>query len=113
MSDERDLTDSERLILAAAELPDAGPSRDEKRRAILLDEVQRCQAYGHDLVADHGLSVIMKRGHRPNHVLHLILSVLTLGVWAVLVWLPIGLFGGEQRYVLRVDEHGQVARSKS
>lgn len=86
---------------------------EEKRRAILRDEVQRCQAVGHDMVADNGFEVVMKRGHRPNHVLHLILSLITLGIWAVLVWLPIGLFGGEKRYVLRVDEHGQVVRTRS
>lgn len=27
---------------------------------------------------------------RVNHVLHLILSVLTAGLWAVFVWLPLG-----------------------
>src|SRR4051794_31463688 len=28
---------------------------------------------------------------RINHVLHLILSVLTLSIWAVVVWLPLGI----------------------
>lgn len=28
---------------------------------------------------------------RINHVLHLILSVLTLGLWALFVWLPLGM----------------------
>lgn len=28
---------------------------------------------------------------RINNILHLILSVLTLGIWAVLVWIPLGI----------------------
>jgi len=28
---------------------------------------------------------------KTNHVLHLILTILTAGVWGVLVWLPLGL----------------------
>jgi hypothetical protein len=34
---------------------------------------------------------------RINHVLHLILSVLTLGVWALLVWLPLGLINSGRK----------------
>jgi len=51
---------------------------------------------------------VLVRGRRPNHVLHLILSLLTLGFWAVFVWLPLVLFGGEKRSVITVDERGNV-----
>jgi hypothetical protein len=88
------------------------PTEDEKRRAILMDYVVRQQAAGDDVVVDNGDEVVMKRGKRPNHVLHLILSLLTLGLWAIFVWLPIGLFGGEKRFVLRVDQTGQVKKTK-
>jgi len=55
---------------------------------------------------------VIVRGSRPNHVLHLILSVLTLGFWAVFVWLPLTLFGGEKRSVISVDEYGNVVAPK-
>lgn len=51
---------------------------------------------------------VIVRGRRPNHVLHLILSLLTLGLWAFFVWLPITLFGGEKRSVISVDDYGNV-----
>ena len=28
---------------------------------------------------------------KPNHILHLILSILTVGIWAIFVWLPLTL----------------------
>ena len=39
---------------------------------------------------------VIVRGHRPNHILHLILTIITLGIWAV-VWLLVTAFGGEKR----------------
>ena len=34
---------------------------------------------------------------RINHVLHLILSVLTIGFWAILVWLPLGVINAARK----------------
>lgn len=42
---------------------------------------------------------VMVKGKRPNHLLHLILSVLTLGLWLI-VWLVVALAAGEKRRVL-------------
>lgn len=39
------------------------------------------------------------KGKPVTHVLHLLLSVMTVGVW-LLVWLAIGMFGGERRRVV-------------
>lgn len=55
---------------------------------------------------------VLVTGHRPNHVLHLILTVLTLGVWGLLVWLPVCAFGGEKRRVLRLGDDGRVRWSR-
>ena len=40
--------------------------------------------------------VVIVRSHRVNHLLHLALSVLTLGVWLI-VWVLVALTGGEKR----------------
>jgi hypothetical protein len=53
---------------------------------------------------------IMVRGRRPNHILHLLLSIFTLGIWLI-VWLVISAQGGETRGVIKVDEYG-VATSE-
>ena len=44
---------------------------------------------------------VMVKGHRPNHILHLILTILTLGAWAV-IWLLVTAFGGEKRKTITV-----------
>ena len=38
---------------------------------------------------------VVVKGRRPNHLLHLILTIVTLGVW-VIVWIS-SLLGGEKR----------------
>jgi len=52
------------------------------------------------------------KGHRTNHILHLILTILTLGVWAV-VWLLVAAFGGEQHMLVTIDQHGQSSAARS
>jgi len=50
---------------------------------------------------------LLVQGRRPNHLLHLILTVLTLGLW-LFVWIGLAVFGGEKRMVLVVEENGEV-----
>ena len=50
---------------------------------------------------------ILVKGHRPNHILHLILGFFTLGVWW-LVWAALVIFGGEKRMSVSVDEWGNT-----
>lgn len=51
------------------------------------------------------------RGRRVNHLLHLFLSVFTLGLWLP-VWLIMGLTVKETRTMLRVAEDGMVRDEK-
>ncbi len=53
------------------------------------------------------MAVVVK-GKRPNHVLHLILTIVTAGLWGLFVWLPLSLMKHEQRMVLTVGEDGSV-----
>ena len=41
----------------------------------------------------------MVKGRRTNHLLHLLLSVISLGFW-VPVWVLLGISGGEKRKVI-------------
>jgi hypothetical protein len=41
----------------------------------------------------------MRKGRRPNHVLHLILTLVTFGLWAI-VWLVLALAMGEKRRLI-------------
>jgi len=49
--------------------------------------------------------VVLARGHRLNNFMHLILTIFTFGLWGI-VWLLMGLFGGEKRRVAFIDEWG-------
>ena len=46
-------------------------------------------------------------GHRVNHVLHAIVTVVTC-IWGV-VWLVMGLTRGERREIVQVDPWGNIS----
>ena len=50
-------------------------------------------------------------GHRVNHVLHLLLSLCTFGLW-IIVWVSLAVMGGEKRELFQVDAYGVVTRRK-
>lgn len=50
---------------------------------------------------------VMTSGVQPNHVLHAILSMFTLGLWLI-VWLYQGMHCSRQRVALTVLDDGQV-----
>ena len=50
---------------------------------------------------------VIVKGHRPNHILHLILTIITLGFWAI-VWIAVAVFGGEKRKTITEDAAPRV-----
>lgn len=48
---------------------------------------------------------VMHKGKRPNHILHLILSILTVGVW-VPVWIFLSLVQKPQHLAVTVGADG-------
>lgn len=81
------------------------PLPDPERRAILAQRIAEQAGHGYRVESQMEFQAIMVRGHRTNHVLHLILSVLTLGLWLI-VWFAVAAFGGEKREMIVVDEYG-------
>lgn len=59
--------------------------------------------------SDH--SAVVVRGSKPNHVLHLILSVVTGGIWLVVWGWMVGV-KKEHRIMVSVDGHGRVSVKK-
>lgn len=55
---------------------------------------------------------VLSKGGRTNHVLHLILTIFTCGLWS-LAWLLIAHVNRHQSLVLRFDEHGNFSRQAS
>lgn len=51
---------------------------------------------------------VISKGHRPNHILHLLLTIFTLGLWAI-VWIIVSITSREKRKTLAVDENGRTS----
>jgi len=56
------------------------------------------------------IQAVVVTGKRPNHILHLILTILTLGVWAI-VWIIIAIGGGEKRKTVSISPDGHAIES--
>jgi len=74
-------------------------------------EIGRYVAKGYKLEYRHGNTAVIAFGKRPNHVLHLILSIITFGLWLI-VWLIVSLTGGEKRRLLVLEADGSVSYRK-
>jgi hypothetical protein len=74
-------------------------------------EIGRYVAQGYRLEYRHGNTAVIAFGKRPNHVLHLILSIITFGVWLI-VWLIVAATGGEKRRLLVLEADGTVSYRK-
>ena len=53
--------------------------------------------------------VVLVTGRRVNHILHLLLTLITVGIWAI-IWIMLAIIGGEKRKV--IDKLGTEARAK-
>ena len=85
----------------------ARKSSDERKQA-LARTLQSEVAGGARIESQSDYQAVLVKGHRVNHVLHLILTLVTLGIWAI-VWLALAIVGGEKRRMASVDEYGNVS----
>lgn len=83
----------------------------DTREEILAGAVNTMVRSGYRVESQTSHQAVVVKGHRPNHLLHLILSIVTAGMW-LFVWLAIIIFGGEKRRVITVDTFGKVHRVK-
>jgi len=83
----------------------------DERRAVLTRTIGNDVAMaGWRIESQTDYQAVIVKGHRPNHILHLILTIITFGIWAI-VWILVTLIGGEKRRVVSVDEWGQIRRA--
>lgn len=79
----------------------------EDRKAILAKQVQMATVSGRRVESQSDFQAVLVLGKPVNHVLHAILTVFTCLLWGI-VWLIMGLTGGEKRELVVVDEYGNV-----
>jgi hypothetical protein len=105
--------DEEPRVAAAAEpVESASLQKSAEERKDLLDvALSRFGAQGLRIENRSDFQATIAKGHRTNHVLHLILSLVTLGLWLI-VWALLAIFGGEKRRLVNVDPYGNTTDSK-
>lgn len=60
-------------------------------------------------VAAAAVVVVPTPSYRTNHVFHLIMTLLTVGLWAPFVWLPVGMYNSSQAAKARyLAQQGQL-----
>lgn len=95
-----------------ADLPSVSDTKlsTEERKAILGQMVNKVIGWSKGRVGsqtDTEAVVIIPK--QTKHVVHAILSLVTLGLWLV-VWFFVALLAREKQVTLRVDEYGQITQ---
>jgi hypothetical protein len=75
---------------------------DVERRQALDGAVRRALEKGARLESRTDYSAVLVVANKPNHALHLVLSIVTFGIW-LLTWLLVVRRGNEARIGVTVD----------
>lgn len=78
---------------------------DENRKALLANKVTYMVRSGWRVDSQGDYQATFSKGKRPNHILHLILTILTVGLWGI-VWIILAITKHEKRKVITVDPYG-------
>jgi hypothetical protein len=98
-------------VEASQTLGESGRKTSEERKELLARTVSGQVASGARVESQSDFQAVVVRGKSVNHVLHLILTLVTLGFWGI-VWIAMAIFGGEKRSMVTVDEYGNAAVQK-
>ncbi len=83
----------------------------DERKELLARLITSRVSLGRRVESQSDFQAVLVVGKPVNHILHLILTLCTIGFWAI-VWLALVIFGGEKREVARVDEWGSTSVSR-
>ena len=77
----------------------------DERKQILSRQIGSLLTQGRRVESQSDFQAVLLWGHAVNHVLHLIITLVTVGLW-VIVWIALVVLGGEKRELVQVDEWG-------
>jgi hypothetical protein len=80
------------------------------RKATLDRALQRLGAEGWRIETRSDFQATIAKGNRINNTLHLILTIITVGIWGI-VWIILAIVGGIKRRMITVDEYGNIIDS--
>jgi hypothetical protein len=90
---------------------ESGLLAPQARKELLGRTVAAQIATGARVQSQSDYQAVVVNGRPINHVLHLVLCIFTVFLWAP-VWVCLAIFGGEKRAMITVDEYGNVALQK-
>ena len=82
-----------------------------ERKAALDSALNLYGAKGFRIENRSDYQATISKGKETRHVLHVVLTVLTGGVWLV-VYVPLWLLTGMRRRLVVVDEYGNIVEQK-
>lgn len=91
----------------AATVALAPQSAADIRRTRLNEVVADRVRYGWRVESQGDGYAVLVIGNKPNHILHLIITLFTFAIWAI-VWIIVAANSGEKRQTIRVDDYGNV-----
>lgn len=86
------------------------PASPEHRQQMLSMAVSAEMAQGAQILEMNQTSALLVKASPVNHVLHLLLTAFTCGVWAF-VWLLVSATAQPRRFRMTVNEFGVVHRA--
>jgi hypothetical protein len=87
------------------------PAPLEQRRQMVANAVQAEIFRGGVVQSQADTQAVVLHGKQTNHILHLLLTLVTCGLWAI-VWLILALTNKMSRVIITVDERGQLFRTQ-
>ncbi len=84
----------------------------DERKELLGRHIALAVQNGARVGSQSDFQAVLVFGHRVNHVLHLLVGLVTVGVWWI-AWLLLALRGGEKRIAMTVDQAGRIERVES
>jgi len=78
-----------------------------EQKAVLNQQIQQAVAKGGRVESQSDTMAVIVYGGSANHILHLLLTIFTGGLWLI-VWIIAAMASGEKRQVITVDESGNV-----
>jgi hypothetical protein len=90
------------IILSTTERSDA------ERKMILEQKIILYVSRGWNLDTQTEFAAVLRHGKRLNHILHLLLSLVTFGFW-ILVWIFLGLVNRVSTLTITVDKFGNTS----
>jgi hypothetical protein len=93
--------------------PVAAPPRPQaaERKTILDRTLADRGAQGWRIETRSDFQATIATGKPVHHLLHLILTIVTAGLWAI-VWILLAIFGGVKRHIITIDEYGNIVEQK-